>query len=51
MTKDIDKFDFLKRHQKKGEIDLDIKMNAELEQHLKLKENCIKRRENANRKE
>ena len=42
MNKDLDKFNYLNRYQKNGELELNMKLTKELEAELNRKEKVVK---------
>ena len=51
MNKDTDKFNYLNRYQKNGELELNMKLTKELEAALNRKDEVVEKRSNGNKRE
>ena len=51
MNKDTDKFNYLNRYQKNGELELNMKLTKELEAALNRKDEVVNKRSNGNKRE
>ena len=51
MNKDLDKFNYLNRYQKNGELELNMKLTKELEAELNRKEKVVKQRNSGMKRE
>ena len=51
MNKDTDKFNYLNRYQKNGELELNMKLTKELEVALNRKDEVVEKRSNGNKRE
>ena len=51
MNKEIDKFNYLNRYQKNGEIELNMKLTKELEVELNRKDEVVNKRDNGMKQE